>query len=287
MTSPDRELEARIELTLSAASGIVLRDGVAYVLGDDRGALDRFVLSDGTPLAPIALIEGGADAVMAKRDKPDLEVLVDLGDGSLLALGSGSRPNRERGFRVGACGVRAIDLSPLYDAIRLEIPKLNVEGAARVGSELVLAHRGVGRRGPSCLVRIDVTALISAEATTLPASALIDVRPVTLGALDGITLAFTDLALDADGALHYLAAAEDTDDPYLDGRCRGSVFGRIESDGSATPLARLRPDVKAEGLAFLERGEKEDSWAVVTDADDPGLSARLYALRLPRGSRIP
>jgi hypothetical protein len=43
---PDAPLEARFALTLCAASGIVLRDGIVYVMGDDRGALDRFLLAD-------------------------------------------------------------------------------------------------------------------------------------------------------------------------------------------------------------------------------------------------
>ncbi|TDU31466.1 hypothetical protein DFR24_0836 [Panacagrimonas perspica] len=283
MTLPDGQLDARFTLTLSAASGIVLRDGIVHVMGDDRGALDRFLFVDGTPLAPIALIPGDADAdaVLAKPDKPDLEALVDLGDGSLLALGSGSRANRERGFRIGADGVQEIDLSPLYARLRQDLPNLNIEGAARVGFELVLAHRGVGKSDASCLVRLDASKLLARRPSSWTAAGLIEIRPVALGQIDGVALAFTDLATDADGTLHYLAAAEDTDDPYLDGACRGSVIGRL-TKGSALPTARLRPDVKAEGLAFLGRSVRDNSWAVVTDADDPGLRAKLYELRLPR-----
>lgn len=272
-------LAARFALTLSAASGLVLRDGAAYVIGDDRGALDRFALLDGIALAPIALVPGGVDAVMAKADKPDLEALVDLGDGSLLALGSGSRPNRERAFRVEADGaVQAIDLSPVYAALRLQIPDLNIEGAVRVRDSLVLAHRGVGRGDASRLVYLDVRTVLAERASAWSASVLEQTQAVELGQLDGITLGFTDLAIDDHGALHYLAAAEDTDDPYLDGACRGSVIGRIEPDGSTRTLARLRPDVKAEGLAW--DGDAR-SWAVVTDADDPSLRAKLYVLRHP------
>jgi len=278
---PDGLLDPRFTLTLSAASGIVLRDGIVYVMGDDRGALDRFLLADGTPLSPIALSPGSADAVLAKPDKPDLEALVDLGDGSLLALGSGSRANRERGFRIGADGVQELDLSPLYARLRQDLPHLNIEGAVRMGFELVLAHRGVGKSDASCLVRLDAAKLLPRRPSSWTAAALIEIRPVALGDIDGVALAFTDLATDADGTLHYLAAAEDTDDPYLDGACRGSVIGRL-TKGSALPTARLRPDVKAEGLAFLGRSVRENTWAVVTDADDPGLRAKFYELRLPR-----
>ncbi len=281
MTLPDAPLAVRYALTLSAASGIVLRDGIVHVIGDDRGALDRFRLSDGTPLPPIGLMAGGAEAVLAKADKPDLEALVDLGDGSLLALGSGSRPNRERGFRIAAGGVQALDLSPLYARLRQDLPDLNIEGATRVGFELVLAHRGVGKGDASCLIRLDAAKLLAHRPASWPAAALIEIRPVSLGDIDGVALAFTDLATDADGTLHYLAAAEDTNDPYLDGACRGSVIGRL-TKGSALPTVRLRPDVKAEGLAFLGRSARENAWAIVTDADDPSLRANLYELRLSR-----
>ena len=134
----------------------------------------------------------------------------------------------------------------------------------------MLAHRGVGRGDASRLIRVEVQAPF----------ALRGIQTVDLDALDGVALAFTDLALGPDGVLYYLAAAEDTDDPYRDGHCRGSVIGRLESNGTARPLARLSPVVKAEGLAFSHRDADGDHWCVVTDADDPGLRAWLYDLCL-------
>lgn len=271
---PDRTLRPRFALSLSAASGIVLREGVAWVVGDDRVGLDRYDLADGTALSLVPLLPGlDATATLPKPEKPDLEALADLGDGTLVALGSGSRPNRDRGFRVDARSgqVQMIDLSPLYTRLRRELPDLNIEGAALESADaLVLAHRGVGRGDASRLIRLDVQA----------AFALRGIHSVDLGALDGIALAFTDLARGPDGVLYYLAAAEDTDDPYRDGHCRGSVIGRLEHDGTARTLARLTPVVKAEGLAFSHRDADGDHWCVVTDADDPSLRAWLHELVL-------
>ena len=87
-------LHLRFGLGLSAASGLVLRDGIAHVIGDDRAALDRYRLQDGAALPPIPLLHLPANAVLRKPDKPDLEALVDLGASGVLALGSGSRKNR-------------------------------------------------------------------------------------------------------------------------------------------------------------------------------------------------
>lgn len=281
---PERALRARFALSLSAASGIVLRDGVALVLGDDRVGLDRYDLVDGAALSALPLLSGhDAFATLPKPAKPDLEALAELGDGTLVALGSGSRPNRDRGFRIAGSRVQAIDLSPLYAQLRRDIPDLNVEGAALEADDtLVLAHRGVGRGDASRLIRLDTSVLRDASLPSWPASSLRAVQNVDLGTLDGIALGFTDLAPGPGGLLHFLAAAEDTDDPYCDGHCRGSVIGRMELDGTARVLARLSPVVKAEGLAWWPQG---GCWLVVTDADDPSLRAWIYELQEHGGMR--
>lgn len=268
----ERELETRLELDLSAASGLVLHKGIVSVVADDRLAVHRYRLQDGAVLAPLPLTEDAPGRVWAKRDKPDLEALLDPGDGGLLALGSGSRPQRDRGFRVLPNGQHAVvDLAPLYARLRQDLAELNIEGAARQDQTLWLAHRGVGAAGASCLIRVDARAL-DPDLAQWPAALLRDLRPVDLGTLDGVPLGLTDLACDGSGRLHFLAAAEATDDPYLDGATRGSVFGRIEPDGRAIALLRLRPDVKAEGLAWLAA----QRWLLVTDADDPTRRATLY-----------
>lgn len=274
----EQSLQARFTLPLSAASGLVLREGVAYLLGDDRTGLDRLRLADGRALPPIALLDQSKGSVLAKADKPDLEALLDTGDGRLLALGSGSRPRRERGFCITRDhAVHAIDLAPLYRRLREEIEDLNIEGAARHDGALVLAHRGVGGADASRLIRLDARALAPA-CTRWTADLLLGIAPVALGTLDGVALGFTDLACDDRGTLHYLAAAEATTDAYLDGACRGSVIGRLDAEGRAHALARLRPDVKAEGLSWLAT----ERWLLVTDADDPARPSTLYELALPR-----
>ncbi|MGH8517665.1 MAG: DUF6910 family protein, partial [Panacagrimonas sp.] len=228
--------------------------------------LDRYDRTDGAALTPIALLAGfDALTTLPKPEKPDLEALAELGDGTLVALGSGSRPNRDRGYRIAVDGgVCELDLSPLYAHLRRDIPDLNIEGAALQGDHtLVLAHRGVGRGGASRLIRLDASLLRDERLAAWPAAALRAVQGVDLGTLDGVALAFTDLAPGPDGVLYYLAAAEDTDDPYCDGHCRGSVIGRLDADGTARTLARLTPPVKAEGLAFSHRDGGANHWWVV------------------------
>lgn len=270
---------ALFELAICAASAVVLIGDTVWVLADDRLALDRHRVSDGSHLPPIALRAGSAFEILPKKKKRDLEALADVGGGRLLALGSGSKPNRERGYLVDTAAgvVDKLDLSPLYARLARDIEGLNIEGALMRGAELLLAHRAVGRAGESCILRLDADTCLSAPDGVWPASALIGLTRVDLGELDGVPLAFTDLALGPDGGLHYLAAAENTSDAYADGYCTGSVFGRLDASFRATPLLQLQPRVKAEGLAWW----KQDRWLLVTDADDPECRASLLELRYP------
>lgn len=277
---PDLAMQPLFTLDLSAASGLVVRDTLAWVIADDRLALDSYRLSDGARLMPIPLLPRVGGEAIQKKKKPDLEALMDLADGRLLALGSGSRPNRERAFLVDGSRVEVLDLSGLYARLRAEIGSLNIEGAVRLGPHLLLAHRGLG--DASRIVTLDASACVSANDQAWPASALIDITRVELGSLDGVPLSLTDLAVNLDGVVHYVAAAENTDDAYLDGHCAGSVIGYLDADFlRATHLARLRPDVKAEGLAWSKREMGHDHWLAVTDADDRDLKATMYGFRVP------
>ncbi len=90
-------LERVAELTVSAASGCVVRDGRVYVVADDDVTLRSYAL-DGAPHDVISLFPGvmPADEKARKKVKPDLEAVALLPDGSLLAMGSGSSDQRGR-----------------------------------------------------------------------------------------------------------------------------------------------------------------------------------------------
>ena len=269
-------MRALFTLDASAASGLVVRDGVVSVIADDALVLHQ-VGVDGTPRPDLPLVPGATRASLAKPVKPDLEALVDLGDGRLLAFGSGSTPMREAAFLVGpgAEAVR-IELREWYAALRSRLGTLNLEGAAFAGDRLVLAHRGAGA-APSALVVLDGAALRRGAA---PDGVELEVHALRLPALDGVPLSVTDLALHPDGRLHFLATAERTANAVDDGPVAGSVIGCFEAGFRPRLLARLSPAVKAEGLAWW-RHDDADHWLVVADPDDPTRRSPLYALRLP------
>jgi hypothetical protein len=229
----------RFPLALSAASGLVVRDDVAYVVADDGWRLQRYRL-DGTRLTDLPAGDGAPEAPIAKPTKPDFEALLELADGHLLALGSGSRPNRERGLLCDPDGgARPIDLAPLYHRLRSELGELDVEGAVRWGGRIALAHRGVGRPSRNALVWIDEPAFGACESSCRP-------RLSRLGAARAArprrraALAHGPRGPPEQG-LHFLAAAEDTDDAYRDGPCTGSVIGRLDAELRVAWIARLRP----------------------------------------------
>lgn len=285
-SSPDNRLHPLFELKISAASGLVLLDDVVHVIADDRLAVHRFRL-DGRALPPTALPRSGKSAdipdPLPKRVKPDLEALMELPDGRLLALGSGSRSRRESGFLIDPAGssARRIDLAALYASLRSSLGEINIEGAAYPGSRLVLAHRGVGEQGGGALVFFDVHAGLDFHEDRFPDLSAEAILPVDLGRLDGVPLAITDLAMHPQRGLYFCAAAEATEDAYLDGRCSGSVMGRFDEAYSPCEVRRLRPDLKVEGLCWWKTADGLDHWLLVADADDPAQQSPLFTLTTP------
>lgn len=276
---PEIAMRELFALDVSAASGLVVRDGVAFVVADDGLMLCRTRL-DGTRLAPIPLVPGAGETPLAKSAKPDLEALAGLGDGRLVAFGSGSTPKRETAWLIdpAAGSSAAIDLRDLYAALRERFGALNIEGAVRHGSRLLLAHRGAGRGSASGLAVVDAAACLDGTAIAFPAGALRATHRLDLPDLDGVPLTITDLALHPETGVHFLATAEATANAIDDGPCAGSVIGRLDDTLQPHLIARLKPDVKIEGLAWWHREAGVDSWLAVVDPDDPKRRSPLYAL---------
>lgn len=290
----DPESHPRGQPHLSAASGLVCAHGRVHVVADDE--LHLGVFEDvPTPGRLVRLFEGAspAGAKARKRSKPDLESLLhlppapDWPHGAVLALGSGSRPQRRRGVlltfdvsgRVGAAA-RPVDLSPLYDPLQSRFEDLNIEGALLLGRDLVLLQRGNGRRGVNAALHYRwpaVSALLrgAAGAALLPHAE----HRFNLGELDGIPLGFTDGVAwpgpAAAGRWLFCAAAEDTENSYLDGGCAGSVLGLADAQGRLSWTRRLAGRHKMEGLdARAEDGGL--ALCLVSDADDPAQASVLW-----------
>lgn len=283
---------------LSAASGLVRVGPWLYVVADDELSLGCFDLRTDAPGSLRRLAAPGVAALPdahteRKARKPDTEALARLPalpgapHGALLALGSGSRPNRQQGalWALAPGGTlagqpRAIDLAPLYARLHQCFGELNVEGAFVQGDGLVLLQRGHREVQLNASIRFGGPALWAWLGAQGDAPAPQAITEHALGALDGVPLGFTDGTPLPDGGWLFSAAAEDTGDAYLDGACTGSVIGRVDGAGALAGSVRLQPRCKVEGLALAAEGD-ERSLLMVTDADDRAAPALLLAARLP------
>lgn len=265
-------------LEVSAASGLVVRDGCFHVVADDENTL--FVFGPDGAMRHIPLLPGDLPAEHATRKahKADFEVLVDLPNQGLLAMGSGSRATRERAVLVDRRErTTLIDMSPLCASLRGVFADLNLEGAAVVKDEFVLLQRGNRGDRRNALVSIAMEdlqdALVSQRfaVTRTPRIADLD-----LGMHDGVPWSCTDITLLDDGDLLACAVLEDTGDAYQDGLCLGSALVRLAPDGTLRWQQWLDTPSKVEGVAV----EGEVVW-LVSDADDRAVPAKLLRAILP------
>jgi hypothetical protein len=278
---------------LSSASGLVCEHGRVYVIADDEQHLGVFddIRSPGRLMR---LLDGELPAAKKarKRVKADFEVLVALPastawpHAALLALGSGSRPNRERGVVVAldAGGhphgpARTIDLAPLYAPLHQRFDELNIEGALLLGDDFVLLQRGHQGAAVNAALHFryrDVVELVEGRAAS-PLQPVAEHR-FALGEVDGVPLCFTDGAALPDGRWLFTAVAEATDDSYADGPCAASAVGLVGADGTLQALRGLTPPHKVEGIAARLHGGTLDL-CLVSDADDPAMPSQLFSAR--------
>jgi hypothetical protein len=262
-------------LDVSAASGLVSRDGFFHVVADDENA--RYVFGADGPSRRIELLPGDLPEKksLRKKRKADFEILVDLRERGLLAMGSGSRATRERAVLVDRGErIRVIDTSPLCACLREAFPELNLEGGALAGDEFVLVQRGNKGERRNALVffaRADLErALASGRFAVTRAPRIVD---LDLGVEGTVPWACTDLAVLDGGDLLASAVLEDTDDAYKDGACLGSALVRLAPDGALRWHRRLDTASKVEGIAV-----QGDAVWLVSDADDRAVpSALLHA----------
>ena len=284
---------------LSAASGLVRAGRFLYVVADDELHLGVFHATEATAGHLVRLFDGELPAPARERKarKPDLEALTLLPafagypHGALLALGSGSKRNRRMGALLaldaqGEAGDRpqVCDLSGLFSVPEEIFAALNIEGAVVLGDELCLLQRGNKRTVENAVIRFQLPALLDLLGPGRPvpaAKALIPsaICPVVLGEIEGIPLCFTDAAALPSGEFVFTAIAEDTQDNYNDGPCKGAAVGIADRQGRLRCLYRLDRPHKIEGVHAEVEGETV-RLLLVTDADDAAIAAGLYTASL-------
>ena len=282
---------------VSAASGLVCVGSTAYVVADDELHLGVFSTAAAEPGRLIRLFEGTLPAIKRerKRQKPDLEALAlippfeDFPHGGLLALGSGSRPNRCRGAllrldRHGAvCAApRELDMSSILGPLHDMFAELNIEGAAVAGDELRLFQRGNKRHADNAIIRYPLPRVLEGLQRAKPdivTPSAID--HLDLGLVEGVPLCFTDAAALSNGDMVFCAVAEDTEDAYRDGPCIAAAIGIVDNGGHLLFLQPLERPYKVEGINARLESRRLDL-LLVTDADDPAVPASLLSASIPK-----
>jgi hypothetical protein len=281
---------------LSAASGMVVAGNYLYVIADDELHLGMFLVEGHGDGQLIRLFPGDLPDTSEARKaaKPDLEALVRLPPfercphGALLALASGSRPNRRTGVVLALDADSRLvgtpfplDSSPFYLPLETSLPALNIEGAVVLGTELVLLQRASRMHPQNALVYLSLDEVLRAMSSTdSAASEPARVHIVDLGTIEGVPLRFTDGAALPDGRIVFSAVAENAEDTYLDGPCIGTAIGIIGTDGQVEALHRLEPTQKVEGVHATIHDDLIHL-LMVTDADDAGVAGRLLSAEIP------
>ena len=299
---------------LSAASGLVRVRQRLYVVADDElhlGIFDEPAApqaeaapgSGSDPTHPMGtllrLLDGDLpqDKGQRKKAKPDFESLVHLPPlpgcpaGALLAMGSGSKPNRQTGVLI-ALDVQGVpngrmapvDLTALYAPLRKRFADLNIEGALLVSGELLLLQRGNKGHALNACIRYEWSQMAPWLAGVQPQPpAAKSVQLLDLGRVGDVPLGFTDGAALHGGAWAFSAVAENTSNSYADGACVGSAIGSVDANGRLQSLHLLQGAPKVEGLAVLADTAGSSGWicTLVTDPDDPAVAAELLQARLP------
>lgn len=288
--------EAKAARHLSAASGMVVAGDFLYVIADDELHLGVFDIQTQDEGRLVRMFPGELpdDPALRKTAKPDLEALVRLPPfescphGALLALASGSRPNRRTGIVLALdADSRLIgtpfplDLSPSYLPLEASFPALNIEGAVVLGTELVLLQRASRAHPESALIYLALDDVLrAASSTNTAASKPARVRIIDLCTIEGIPLGFTDGTVLPDGRIVFSAVAENTEDTYLDGPCIGAAIGIIGTDGRVETLHRLEPTQKVEGVHATVHDDLI-RLLMVTDADDVDVPGKLLSAEIP------
>jgi hypothetical protein len=282
---------------LAAASGLVHVNNTLYVVADDEHHLGVFSANtaDRAPGDLIRLFEGKLPEKTKKRKagKPDLETLTVLPafaghpHGALLALGSGSKPNREIAVLVSLDATGStksspihIDFGDIYNDLRNELEALNIEGAVISGDEFFLLQRG-NKGSANALIKCDLHDLLRdlAANKTPRLHHAPSIRTVNLGEADGVPLCFTDGAALGNGAILFTAVAEDTDNSVDDGAFKGAAVGIIDANGKVARMEPLDPAYKVEGVT-AEVVSGVIHVRLVTDGDDASEAAWLLAAEL-------
>lgn len=281
-----------------AASGLVKLGDTVYIVADDELHLAEFDLKDlNKPGKWYRLLPGELplEYKPRKKVKPDLEALTYLKPyqyapyGALLAVPSMSRDNRVEGVllvldKLGKISGQPlpIDFSKLQKHLSVQFPGLNIEGITVNKEAARFYQRGNRKQGQNALIDFKAQDFLrDLHDTHCPdPENIFCVKEFDIGKIDEQVLGFTDaICLDEENIL-FLAAAEDTDDSYQDGKCFGSAIGLMNANGACKGFLEIEGKQKFEGLCVSTRNKNMIELFLTADTDDEKKPSALYLVSL-------
>lgn len=281
---------------LAAGSGVACIKDLIYVAADDELSVGVFPRHSANPGRLFPLFDGvlSSDPKQRKKEKPDLESMCVLPDNAgILMLPSGSKRNRVRGA-LAALDVNGeiqetheVDFSELYAELKPHIKGLNIEGATVFGDQVLLFQRGNSSDKDNAIVSLDFAKFVKSlfAHRQIDPSCIVTVTHCPLHMLMHVPLSFTDACALDDQYIVFTATAEDTTNPYDDGKTVGSVIGILDHNFQVMSQHTINFPDKVEGVWIVTKSGLKN-WdgevLLVTDADDRSVPAKLLSARVPK-----
>lgn len=227
---------------LPSASGVEIIDGVIYIIGDDTPYM--YVLDHSLKLLEKVTLFDSEDfetGRIPKKIKPDLECMTTLtihGNKYILAMGSGSKENRDKGFLIKLPTrynkkyiVQPFSFTRLYNLLRSNPDiagngRLNLEAAAADGQHFILFNRA-NKSGNNVLLYFQLEEFIVYLTENPDLVPFPVIQNFDLPSIEGVPAGFSGASF-WEGKIFFTAAAEDTSDAVDDGEVHGSLLGCMD-----------------------------------------------------------
>ena len=265
---------------LGAASGIVAVDNQIYVVADDRAYLYQYNQENKTQNSyafdtKIPILE------MTRKDKLDFEALT-YANGNLLALGSGSKENRNQlhQFNLKDQSVSRYDISDTYETLRnqfaIDVKDFNIEGFIYHQKKSYLFNRGNGKNKRNGIFIFEGLP----HDTKLSKAVFV---PIQLPTIKNELTTFSD-AIIVKNKIIFTATIEVESTIQKDGEVRESIIGIMNRKTFAIEKYHvISENQKIEGITLLDQSKEGFTFLLCEDNDDATLDqSNIYELKMSK-----
>ncbi|HTO16900.1 MAG TPA: hypothetical protein VLZ83_14120 [Edaphocola sp.] len=208
-----------------------------------------------------------------KAIKPDFESIFKYED-YLIILGSGSTAERNKWIKIQlgkGFETIVIDQNDLYTQLKRTVlmadEDFNIEGVVLQAPHLLLFNRGNGPNATNGIFKINHWQRSNPEISFIP---------IDLLKIEGVTIGFTDAVQVAD-KIYFIAAAEEGNSTYFDGKVLGSFAGILDAKTLALIEMHQLSDVhKFEGISLYKKVEDSLIFLLCEDSDDENLDTQIF-----------